>query len=267
MKAIAVRCPFVLAFAIVIISHGLVRAVDQPNDNGEDFVRPPARFDFRYQFEQKADEVAQDEFIFRIDRPFRLSDGWKIATRVDVPLMLNNGSSSENPDGDYRFGTGEVLLQAVLINEFSGRWGAGIGPRMILPTASQDQFGSGKVQLGPIGGLRCLLPEISPGSFVQLVARYDCDVGGDTKRSHISRLQWSPTVNIALPRDWFVTLFPSQDIAVNFLDDGKWFFPFDFLIGKNLSRRTVTSLEISVPIFKQYDSYEFKLEARLSYFF
>jgi hypothetical protein len=111
------------------------------------------------------------------------------------------------------------------------------------------------------------LPEISAGSFVQLVARYDCDIGGDRNRSHISRLQWSPTVNIALPRDWFVTLFPSQDIAVNFLDGSKWFFPFDFLIGKNLSRRVVTSLEVSVPIVKQYDSYEFKLEARISYFF
>ena len=72
---------------------------------------------------------------------------------------------------------------------------------------------------------------------------------------------------IALPRDWFVTLFPSQDVAVNFLDGGNWFFPFDFLIGKNLSRRVVTSLEISVPIVKQYGSCNFKLEARMSYFF
>jgi hypothetical protein len=68
-------------------------------------------------------------------------------------------------------------------------------------------------------------------------------------------------------RDWFVTLFPSQDIAVNFLDGGKWFSPFDFLIGKNLSRRTVSSLEVSVPLVKDYNSYEFKLEARMSYFF
>jgi len=255
----------VLAFVVGILNCSEART-EEP-DNGEDFIRPPARFDFRYQFEEKSGDVAQDEFILRVDRPFRLGDGWKIGTRLDVPFVLNNGFSSDNPDGDYRFGSGEVLLQAVLIDEFSKRWGAGVGPRMILPTASEDQFGSGKVQLGPIGGVRCLLPEISADSFVQLVVRYDCDIGGDSKRSHISRLQWSPTVNIALPRDWFVTLFPSQDIAVNFLDGSKWFFPFDFLIGKNLSRRTVTSLEVSVPLVKLYDSYEFKLEARMSYFF
>ena len=44
-------------------------------------------------------------------------------------------------------------------------------------------------------------------------------------------------------------------------------FSFCFLIGKSLSRRTLTSLEISVPVVKDYNSYEFKLEARLSYFF
>lgn len=54
---------------------------------------------------------------------------------------------------------------------------------------------------------------------------------------------------------------------MNFLDGNKWFFPFDFLIGKNLSRRAVTPLEISVPVVKDYNSYDFKLEARISYFF
>ena len=267
MNVFAILHRFATVFFVVVMSCAVGRAADEPTGDGEDFVRPPARFDFRYQFEEKSGDEAQDEFILRVDRPFPLSDGWKIGTRFDVPFVLNNGSSSDNPGGSYRFGTGEVLLQAVLIDEFSKRWGAGAGPRMILPTASQDQFGSGKVQLGPIGGVRRLLPEISAGSFAQLVVRYDCDVGGDSKRSHISRLQWSPTVNVALPRNWFVTLFPSQDIAVNFLDGNKWFFPFDFLIGKHLSRRTLASLEISVPVVKDYDSYQFKLEARISYFF
>jgi hypothetical protein len=243
-----------------------VFADDVPN-NGEDFTRPPAQFDFRYEFEEKPGDVWQDLFILRLNRPFPLGDGWQIGTRLDVPLVLTNKSSSDNPGGNDTFGLGDVLVQAVLIDKLSKRWAAGLGPRLILPTANQDQFGAGKIQLGPIGGVRYSLPEVSEGSFVELVARYDCDVGGQPGRSHISRIRWSPTVNINLPQKWYVTLFPSQDIAVNFMDGGKWFFPLDFLVGKRLSSRTLASLEASIPLVKEYNLYEFKLVARLAFTF
>jgi hypothetical protein len=154
-----------------------------------------------------------------------------------------------------------------LIDEFSKRWAAGLGPRLNLPTASQDQFGSGKIQLGPIGGVRYSLPEISAGSFAELVARYECDVGGQSGRSHISRLRWSPTFSINLPRKWYVTFFPSQDITVNFMDHGKWFFPADFLVGKRLSSRNLVSLEFGVPVVREYELYKLKLEARFAFTF
>jgi len=243
-----------------------VFADDVPN-NGEDFTRLPARFDFRYRFEEKAGDVAQDTFIPRIDRPFRLGDGWKISTRLDVPFILSDKALGGSPPGNYHFGFDDVLVQAALIDEFSKRWAAGIGPRLVLDTASQEQFGSGKTQLGPIGAVRCFLPEISEGSFAEVIVRYDCDIAGSSERSHISRIRWSPPVNISLPQDWFVTLFPSQDIAVNFLDGSKWFFPLDLLVGKNLSSKTAVSLEASVPIVKDYDLYDFKLEARFSFTF
>jgi hypothetical protein len=75
MNARVIPHNFALVFLVGIMSCGLVRAADEPNDNGEDFVRPPARFDFRYQFEEKSGDVAQDEFILRVDPPFQLSDG------------------------------------------------------------------------------------------------------------------------------------------------------------------------------------------------
>jgi hypothetical protein len=187
--------------------------------------------------------------------------------RLDLPFVLTNKSSKDNPAGKDTAGFGDVLVQGVLIDEFSERWAAGLGPRLVLPTASQDQFGTGRIQLGPIGGIRYSLPEISDGSFVHLVVRYDCDIGGQSGRSHISRLRWSPTFNINLPQKWFLTLFPSQDIAVNFMDREKWFFPFDFLVGKRLSRRTLVSLEAGVPVIKQFNLYEFKLQARFSFTF
>jgi hypothetical protein len=88
---------------------------------------------------------------------------------------------------------------------------------VIFPTASQDQFGSGKYQLQPILGARYKLPELSLGSFAELVARYAFDVDGYGGRSHLSQFRFSPTLSVALPDRWFVTLYPSQDIVVNLL--------------------------------------------------
>jgi hypothetical protein len=56
-------------------------------------------------------------------------------------------------------------------------------------------------------------------------------------------------------------------MVVNFSDGGKWFFPLDLLIGKHLSARTLVSFEVGVPLIKEYDLYEFKLEARFSFTF
>ena len=114
-----------------------------------------------YRFDEKSDDVWQDTFILRVNRPFPLGDGWKIGTRLDIPLVLTNKSSGDNPNGKDTFGLGDIVLQGVLIDEFSKRWAAGLGPRLVLPTADQDQFGSGRVQLGPIGGVRYSLPELS----------------------------------------------------------------------------------------------------------
>ena len=63
-----------------------------------------------------------------------------------------------------------------------------------------------------------------------------------------------------------------HDIRYNFAakrpgDSGRWFFPFNFMVGKLLTRSVVASLEIGVPIVKDYQVYDFKLEARVGFFF
>ncbi len=112
-----------------------------------------------------------------------------------------------------------------------------------------------------------MLPEISQGSFAELVARYDFDIGGYQGRNHISKFQFGPTLSVALPDRWFISTYPSQDIVVNLVGNAKWFVPADLAIGRNLNRRTVISLEVSVPIVKQFTLYQCKLEGRIGFSF
>ena len=39
---------------------------DDASNNGQDFTRPPAQYDFRYRFEDKGDDVWQDTFILLV---------------------------------------------------------------------------------------------------------------------------------------------------------------------------------------------------------
>jgi hypothetical protein len=72
-----------------------------------------------------------------------------------------------------------------------------------------------------------------------------------------------------LPSRWFVTLYPSYDIRINYGDPasgqtGRLFLPLDAAIGRKLSDDVLVSLEVGVPIIKDYPVYNFKTELRLA---
>lgn len=230
----------------------------------EDFTRPPTRYDFRYNFQDKANGVEQSQFILRRDVTWNLGGTWSLGTRFDAPFVLSNATGSANPQGENRFNLGDILFQAVLINNPTDIFGYGAGMRAVFPTAVEDQLGSGKYRIQPAGGLRWKLPSINEDSYFQFITRYDVDVAGNSSRSHISQLLMSPTLNVSLPNHWFVTLFPSQDIALNTIRGHRWFVPADFSVGYNISKKVTTSLELSLPVVKQFTLYNFKLEARIS---
>jgi hypothetical protein len=75
--------------------------------------------------------------------------------------------------------------------------------------------------------------------------------------------------NIVLPEHWFVTFYPVPDIRINYGDPvtgqtGRLFLPMDFLVGRNLTKNVIISLEIGVPIIKDYPVYDFKTVTRLN---
>lgn len=263
----AVWLAFVVWMAVLGVALGAPR--EEPLNNGEDITRPDARFDLRYNFQNKGEGVQQDQIILRLEQPIPLTrdQSWKVATRLDVPLVFSNKPGSDNPTGRTTFGTGDVLLEGVLVHTLTERFGYGAGLRVLFPTANADQLGGGRYRFIPIAGARLFLPEISEGSYFQPIVRYDADVGGYGGRSHTSQLQLGPMLNIQLPDRWYVTLFPSQDIVLNTLGGHKWFVPADFLVGRHITQRTLVAVEVSIPIVKEFTLYDFKLEARISHKF
>lgn len=187
-----------------------------------------------------------------------------------MPLVVTNAPSSDDPDGGFVFGSGNLLTQVGVIYTLNERWAFAAGSQLTFPTASRQATGSGTYTALPGAVLRYMLPELSPGSFFAPEVLYEFDVGGDTGDGHVSELQLQPTLDWELPHGVFLNLFPSADIRVNLgrgRSRGRWFFPFDVLAGVLVTPQLVTSLEVSVPLVKGYPVYDFKLEATIAYFF
>jgi hypothetical protein len=253
-------------------------SADQSANDGNDLFRPPSNlFQMMDQYKTapgsgstpgSTREVTTETLNLRMDHSLDLAPQWILALRADLPLIAKNPVTSGNPDGDYLTGVGDADVQAVIIHNLDQRWTVGFGARLITPTGG-DTFGAGKWQIMPAAGVRYALWEINSSSYFEPVVRYDVSFAGDPTRRNISNLQFGPTLNLGLPDRWFLTLFPSPDIRFNFGDPitgqtGRLFLPFDVRIGRKLSDNIALSLEIGVPIIKDYPVYDFKAEVRLN---
>ena len=251
---------------------------DQSANDGNDLFRPPANlFQMMYEYRTapgtgstpgSTRDVTTETFNLRMDHSLDLAPLWILALRADLPLLAKNPVSSSNPEGDFLNSIGDADIQAVIIHNLDQRWTVGFGARLIAPTGDPT-FGSGKWQIMPAGGFRYALWEISSSSYFEPVFRYDVSFAGDPTRKNISNLQFAPTFNIGLPDHWFITLYPSPDIRINYGDPvtgqtGRLFLPFDARIGRQLSKNVAMSFELGVPIIRDYPVYNLKTQVRLN---
>ena len=244
------------------------------SENGLDPTNPISRTDLRYQY-QNLPPSGHDDFhsvALRGDQLYRRNETWGWATRIDVPLVVTNQASGDNPDGGTEFGFGDVLIQGIVINRPNEMFAWMAGSQFIFPTASQDQMGAGKYRIVPTAAARWMLPALGGGSWFAPLVRYDVDVAGADNRNRIREFQLAPTLNLVSTDGLFLNLYPSSDIRYNFAserpgDTGKWFIPFDFLVGRKLNPMTVATLEVSFPLVQQYQVYDLKIEGNIYFLF
>ena len=250
----------------------------QSANSGDDLFKPPPNlFQMMYQYQTAPGsgstpgsirEVTTDTLNLRMDHSVYLAPQWMLALRTDLPLVSKNPVTSSNPDGDYLQGIGDADFQGTLIHDINQRWTIGFGARLTAPTGG-DTLGSGKWQIMPGAGVRYALPEINSSSYIEPVVRYNVSFAGDPTKKNISNLQFAPTFNLGLPDRWFITFYPSADIRINYGDPitgqtGRLFLPFDARVGRKLSDNIALSLEVGLPIIKDYPVYNLKTQVRFN---
>jgi Putative MetA-pathway of phenol degradation len=243
----------------------------EANNNGYDLTRPENSIDLRFQYRDTLREGTETEreFTFlRLTSRIPLDEDWKLALYAQIDA-LNKRTSSNTSSPTDEAGFGDSIVQAALIQTLSDRWAYGFGARILAPTA-EDDLGSGKWEIMPGFGVRYSILEWGDNTYFVPAIRYAMSFAGNPAKRDVSQPQIAPTFNLGLPDKWFLTLYPSYDIRINFGDPvsgqtGKLFLPADFAIGKIVTDDLTMSLEISVPVIKDYPVYDFKTEFRIVY--
>jgi hypothetical protein len=133
--------------------------------------------------------------------PLHISKNWNVITRTILPIIWQPNSSQPS-QGWYGFG--DLNPSLFLSPAHPGKLIWGVGPAIVIPTATADQLGQGKLSLGPgIVGLTM------PGHWViGVLANNVWSVAGSGGRPDVNQFLLQYFLNYNMKKGWYVTSSP-----------------------------------------------------------
>ncbi len=205
-------------------SSGGAVAQEDAENNGTDITRPVNSLELRFQYRPSSspDSTTEKEYaMLRVTTRIDLDPWWRISLFAQTDGVDKRTTSASSPASGssttQTAGLGDSTFQAVLAHKLDERWAFGLGARLVAPTADDD-LGSAKWQVMPGFGVRYSFLELGDDTYFVPAMRYAVSVAGTPAARDISALQMAPTFNLDLPDRWFLTLYPSFDIRINYGD-------------------------------------------------
>jgi hypothetical protein len=118
--------------------------------------------------------------------PFSLNADWNVISHTDFPLLY---SDPVGPGG-REFGLGDISQNLSITPSTHGPLIWAFGPQFSLPTATRDEFGSGKLSIGPSGLLLLQTKSMSIGAS----GSHMWSVLGDGSRPDVSQTEIQPFI-------------------------------------------------------------------------
>jgi hypothetical protein len=130
-------------------------------------------------------------------------------------------------EDDYASGLGDFnVFDAIRLSQADAATQYGVGPMLVVPTATDDQLGSGKWQVGFAAvGLR-LLPG---GSVLGGLVTFQTDFAGDGDRSGTALATLQPVATIGIGKGHYLR---SSAIWLLDLENDRYLIPFGIGIGR-----------------------------------
>jgi hypothetical protein len=209
---------------LAVLAHGGVATAQEHQDinDANNPLTPKITFNLQNYYDPSLIGIPDrhaNQFLLRGLIPSDLG-GLPQLMRFTLPIA----TAPEFPDG-YVTGLGDLTLMDIFILPKKGDVTFGVGPLVVLPTATDESLGSGKWQ---VGGAGVVVAPQDWGLLAGLIT-YQSSFAGQSDREDVNLFTFQPIVNVNLTDGWYVR----SSAIWNFnLESGTSYIPVGLGIGK-----------------------------------
>ena len=169
-------------------------------------------------------------------------DNWNLINRVIVPIVYTQGQDEEilddinwggNPGSlglGSAYGLADITYQGFITPAKSGEVAWGLGGSLIMPTHTEQRFGSDKWSAGP-----AVVIFSSPGNWVLgMIAQNVWSFAGDSDAADVNYFSTQIAVNYKLKNRWYLTTAPLIVANWEANEVNRWTVPLGGGVGRIL---------------------------------
>ena len=156
--------------------------------------------------------------------PFSIGENWNLITRTIMPVI---SQPEILPGTDRTFGLGDITFTSFFSPKDSGKVIWGVGPVLVMPTATDDALGTDRWSAGA-----SVVALTMPGRWViGSLFNNVWDFAG-SGNADINFFTWQYFINYNLPDGWYLTSAPILTANWEASSGNKWTVPFGGGFGK-----------------------------------
>ena len=157
--------------------------------------------------------------------PIKLSENWNLITRIIQPIVWQP-YPNQNTGGEY--GWGDMNPTFFLSPAKPGKLIWGVGPALVIPTATSTILGQGKLSLGPSVVLLAQPPHWTLGLLINNV----WSVAGSEHRPPVNQMLLQYFINYNLKKGWYLQMAPILTANWRASSGNAWTVPVGGGVGK-----------------------------------
>jgi hypothetical protein len=160
--------------------------------------------------------------------PFQIAKDWLLIARIITTIEAYEPEVSQASGGST--GLGDTVATFFLTPAHTGTVAWGVGPSLLIPTATDMTTGAGKWGLGPSVAF-----VVQPhwGSFVTAVQNI-WSLPGNSHRALVNQLQIETSLSYNLPQGWYLLTGPTFSADWTQSSGDRWLIPFGGGVGRTL---------------------------------
>ncbi len=158
--------------------------------------------------------------------PFKVGSNWNLITRTIIPVLAYQPNPASATD--WAGGLGDLNPSFFVSPQKPGILIWGVGPALVLPTATDKLLGQGKWSAGP-----SVVWLVQPGKWtVGSLANNVWSYAGDKNRAAVNQFLMQYFINYNLKKGYYLTSAPIVTASWRAASGEKWTVPFGFGFGR-----------------------------------